>query len=212
MKKHIVIILLLCSVIGRSQTVNDLFKSNDTKISWLGVDYTHVRLIGDFSQFSGIGEESSVEIRNKYFPAWNKLILSEPKKYDLKGMLRKGNIFYDIDLVMGNNYETAIEELESYNNPNYSLEQIKGFVKEISFTNKEGIGVIFIAESLNKNNEEAYFHFVAIKMATNEILIHERLRGEPRGFGIRNYWAGSIYDVMNQIRVIHYKRWKKKFK
>ena len=208
MKKYIIILLLTSSVAANSQTLNDLFSKSDTKISWLGIDYTHVKLVGDFSQFSGIGDENTIEIRNKYFPSWNSLIINEPKKYDVRGMLRKADIFYDIDLIMKMNSETTIEDLESYNNPNYSEEDIKGFVNSISFKNKDGIGVLFIAESLNKINEEAYYHFVAIKMATKEILIQERLRGEPRGFGIRNYWGGSIFNVMDNVKKVYYKRWK----
>ena len=209
MKKQLITLLfLLSSIITYSQTREDLFKSSDVKIYWLGVDFSHVKLIGDFSEFSGSGEKSTVQIRDQYFPKWNYLILSEPDKYDIKGMLRKGEVIYDIDMLMKINSTAALENMETYNTPYYTVDSIKNFIAEYDYKNKDGIGVFFLAESLNKSSEEAYFHFVAVNMNTNEILIHERLRGEPRGFGLRNYWAGSMYYVIKDIKNVHYRRWK----
>lgn len=210
-KQFITLLLLFLAISGNSQTAEDMFKSSEVKISWLGIDFSHVKLIGDFSEFSGIGEKNSVQIRDNYFPRWNNLILNEPEKYDIKGMLRKGEIYYEIEMLMNINSTAAIEDIESYTTPNYSFEDVKSFIDEYTIKNKEGIGVLFIAESLNKNAQEAYFHFVALNMKTKEILIHERLRGEPCGFGLRNYWAGSVYNIIKDIRKVHYYKWKKKF-
>ena len=211
-KQFITLLLSLFAILGNSQTAEDIFKSSDVKISWLGIDFSHVKLIGDFSQFASAGEKSSVQIRDQYFPKWNNLIMAEPEKYDIKGMLRKGDIHYDVDMLMRINSTSAVEDIESYNTPNYTIEDIKDFIIDYNIENKEGIGVIFIAESLNKNAQEAYFHFVAVNMKTKELLIHERLRGEPRGFGLRNYWAGSIYSIIKDIRKVHYNNWRYKFK
>ena len=210
-KNHIITYLLsLFTLIGYSQTKQDLFTPNDIKISWLGNDFSHVKLIGEFSQFAEAGNKSSVQIRDKYFPGWNNLVLSEPDKYDIKGMLRKGDIYYDIDMIMNLNSETAIENIESYNDPNYRIDNINNFIATYNIVNKEGIGILFIAESLNKNSKQGIFHFVAINLKTKEVLIHERLIGLPGGFGLRNYWAGSIYNIMKDIRKIHYKKWRNK--
>jgi hypothetical protein len=201
--------LLLSTAIGYSQNREDLFKPSDVKISYLGIDFSHVKLIGNFSQFSSAGEKSTVQIRDLYFPKWNKLILAEPEKYDIKGMLRKGDIYYDLNMLMRINSNSALENMESYNTPNYTLDSIKIIIDTYEMEKKDGIGILFIAECLNKNNEEAYFHFVALNMNTKEVLIHERLRGEPRGFGLRNYWAGAIYSIIKDIKKLHYKNWKR---
>lgn len=212
MKKQIITILILIVVlIGESQSAKDLFNSNDVKISWLGVDFSHVKLIGDFSQFSGAGEQSNIQIRDKYFAAWNKLILNEPDKYDIKGMLRKDTIVYDIDMLMKINSTTPLEEMESYNTPNYSRKDIEGFVSLYNTEDKNGIGILFLAESLNKTAKEAYFHFIAIDMKTKKLLIHDRLRGIPKGFGLRNYWAGSIYSLIKKIKKERYNIWMELF-
>ena len=64
-----------------------------------------------------------------------------------------------------------------------------------------------MAESLNKSLKEAYFHFVAIDMKTKKILIYDRLREKPKGFGLRNYWAGSIYRFIKEIKKERYDIW-----
>jgi hypothetical protein len=211
-KQFITLLLLLITVMGNAQTAKDLFNPSNVKISWLGIDFSHVKVIGDFSQFSGAGETSTVQIRDVYFPAWNNLILAEPEKYDIKGMLRKGDIFNDIDMLMILNSTTAIENMESYNTPNYTDKDIEGFVSAYNTQDKEGIGILFLAEDLNKSANEAHFHFIAINMKTKEILVHERLRGEPKGFGLRNYWAGSMYAIIKEIKTVRYKVWAGQYK
>ena len=212
MKTIIFFILLITSSLFYGQTTKDLFKSGETRINWLGIDYSHVKLVGNFSHFAEAGEQSISEIQETYFPAWNLLVINEASKYDVKGMLRKKEIFYDIDMVMALNDNADLSDASTYNPPHYTAEQIKGFVDAYKFDKKEGIGVVFIAECLSKSGGEAFYHFVAINLSTNEILLQERLRGEPRGFGLRNYWAGSVYDVIKKIKQNKYNSWKRKSK
>jgi hypothetical protein len=207
-KSFLFIFIWLMSVASYSQTAEDLFTSSDTKISWLGIDFSNVRLIGDFSQFSGAGEKNPSQIKNKYFPAWNRLILDEREKYDVAGMLRKDKVFYDIEMIMEINESAPLEEMETYNAPIYSKEDIGEFVKKYKTKGKEGIGIVFIAESLNKANTEAWFHFVAINLTNSKILVQDRIRGEPSGIGLRNYWAGAIHDVIKEISRSRYRNWK----
>jgi hypothetical protein len=207
----LVFALFLIVNITDAQKAEDLFVSNDTKISWLGIDFSHVKLIGQFAQFGGAGEKNASQIKSTYFPGWNYLIPNEREKYDIAGMLRKDHVYYDIDMIMDVNAKTAVEELESYNAPQYTREDIEKFVGGYDTGRKEGIGVLFVAESLNKATVEAWFHFVAINMKTREVLVHDRLRGEPSGLGIRNYWAGAIHDVITQISRNRYRNWRSQY-
>ncbi len=201
------IAFVLTCLISNAQSASDLFV-NGTKISWLGIDFSHTKLIGGFDQVQGALPQSPMEIRNDYFPAWNKLIINEAKKYDINAMLRKDNVRYDIDMVMRLNATAPLGDMEAYNAPDYSKDDIKKFVKEYKIENKEGIGIVFVNECLNKAREEAIFHVVVLNMATNEILIYERVKGKPQGFGLRNFWAGAIYSAIKQVRNKHYNEWK----
>lgn len=208
MKQIILVLALIFTFQLNAQTAAEFFVPSQHKVTWLGIDYSHVKLIGDFNQFLGIGKESVVDIRDEYFNNWNMLILKESDKYDLKGMLRKGDIFYDIAMIKKINANCPIETLEDLNTPNYTKEDITKFVSEYQLPERTGYGVVMIAETLNKNQKEAYFHFVLLNMQTREILIHERLRSEPSGFGLKNYWAGAIYDCIKLIRDVKYHNWK----
>jgi hypothetical protein len=89
MKKFLTLILIAFAIPCFSQNAEDLFKASPTTIHWLGIDFSKVRLVGDFSQFASAGTKSSVEVKNKYFPAWNRLVLDEREKFDVKGCCEK---------------------------------------------------------------------------------------------------------------------------
>lgn len=194
----------------QNNAYSELFNPNG-KVTWLGIDFSHVKMQGEFAQFMGAGKESMSDIKSVYFPAWNQLIPFEPTKYDIKGMMKKALVIYDMDMIAGLNSNAPIDAMSSYNSVIYTESDITNFVSSYDLTGKSGIAVLLIAESLNKTTKEAYFHFVALNMATKEILIQERLRGEPKGFGVRNYWAGSIYDVIKHIETKEYKVWASKY-
>lgn len=176
-----------------------------TKITWLGIDFSHVKLIGDFNQFAEAGHKNVAQIQTKYFPSWNMLFINEPEKFDIKKALRKEEVFNDLDMLLQKNQATPSDSFISYNSPQYTQQDIIRFVNEYALEGKEGTGVLLLAESLNKGEEAGVFHFVAIDMKTKTILVQQSFKGKPGGFGIRNYWASAIESVLHQIK-------KKKFK
>lgn len=208
--KRIISVLIVASALSSTmaQTARDLFSANDIKVSWLGIDFSHAKFIGGFSQIQDAGELSPSDIKNKYFPAWNQLIIKEQKKYDVAGMLRKEKIFYDMDIVTNINSNTLLEGMEASSAPNYTMNDLKKFVSAYPLEGKSGIGIAFIVESFNKGTEQAIIYFVAISMSTKEVLIYEKINAHPGGFGIRNYWGGAIFDVIKQINKTYYKKWK----
>ncbi len=210
-KKLITLLFLFVCITGYTQTAKDLFVPSEVRISWLGIDFSHIKLIGEFSEIGGAGEKSVADVRSNLFPSWNRIVINEPKKYDIKGMLRKDSIIYDLDMIMEKNSKTPLETLEGTSTPNYSDADIAKFVKEYNTEGKTGISIIMIAESFSKPAEEAFIHFVAFNPVTKEVLIHERLREKPQGFGVRNYWARTIYNAMETIRKSYYKTWKEKY-
>jgi hypothetical protein len=211
MKKKICLLLLLSGMmVAQAQTVQDLFNSGNTKITYLGIDFSHVKLIGNFTEFLEAGDKNVMEIRDIYFPRWNMVVMNEREKFDIAGMLRKSDVYYDIEMINFVNSQTNLENLQGYNTVKFSEEDISSFISTYNIEGKEGIGVLFIAESLNKSSEEAVFHFVALNMANKEILFHRRLKGIPNGFGLRNYWVNSLYRIINDVKFYYYNEWKLK--
>jgi hypothetical protein len=212
MKKiSLLLIIILATFAAHAQTAKDIFSTSSYTYTWLGIDYSHVKLIGDFSQFQEIGEVSPAKLKNTYFHSWNNLVLNERTKYDIGLALRKKNIQYDISEAIVKNAETSLEDLAAINAPFYNEAKIQEFVSGYSFKDKNGIGILFIAESLNKSSEEAYYHVVLINLSTKQILIQDRIKGEPSGIGLRNYWAATVYHVMKKIEKTQYKAWKSKY-
>lgn len=202
------IIGLAMAFFSHAQTLEDVFGRSDIKITYLGIDFSHVKLIGNFSEFLAAGERNPMEIRNVYFPRWNMVVLDEREKYDLAGMLRKYDIYYDIDMISYLNSRTSPVNLETYNPVRYTEDEVREFVSLYELEGKDGIGIVFIAESLSKSSEEAYFHFVILDMSTGEVLFQRRLRGEPNGFGLRNYWINALHRIINDIKYYYFDEWK----
>jgi hypothetical protein len=213
MKKNLLLslALLMTTLTIKAQTVADLFTKSETEIYWLGIDFSHVKLIGDFSQFGESGSVGVITIRNKYFPGWNELVLNESTKYDVAGMFRKSNLIINTDGITTINSNTSTEEMEANVEPKYTKDDIQKYIKGYDFGVNKGIGLMFIAESLNKNLAIGKYHFVAVDLSNNTILLHDVFEGKAGGFGLRNYWARSYYEVINEIRDSKYKAWKKEF-
>lgn len=202
---------LFASIVGNSQTTEDVFKTGDHEFYWLGIDYSHVSLVGDFSEFAEAGDRSAVQVQSKYFPKWNYLIISEPDKYDIRGMLRKSGLKNSIEMIMKKNASASADDMETYDAPSFSEEDVAAYCKEYDSTGKSGIGIVLMAESLNKLTTQAVYHMVAIDLSNNKVLMQERVTGKPMGFGLRNYWAGSIYSVIKQVKADDYLNWKRKY-
>ena len=213
MKKvvYLITVFSLISCFGMSQKIEDLFSKTGTQITWLGIDFSHVKLIGEFSQFSEVGKTGTSVIRDKYFYGWNNLILNEYSKYNIEEMIRKENVNLKISAINKINENTAIEDLESDEQPNYTKEDIALFIKKYNFEEKDGIGLLLVADYLDKTKEEAKYHFVAINLSNNELLLCESFTSIPGGFGLRNYWAKTYYEVIISIRDYKYKSWKKMY-
>jgi hypothetical protein len=124
-------------------------------------------------------------------------------------MIRQDDIYFDIGMIMDRNAEVSMRQLESYRPPNYSTEDIQNFVSSYVLERKTGIGMVFISEYMSKYTNDAVFHFVMLDLETRQILIHQACKVEPFGFGIRNYWAGAILEVIEKIRDVHYPKWRR---
>ncbi len=212
MKKRCYILLgILFTSLSYAQTAKDFFIPSDYPVTWLGIDYSHVKLVGDFSQFGGVGEKGPSQLKYQYFPAWNGLVVNEPEKYSLVRAFRKEGILYDLETITAMNAEAKLESMEVLNITPYTKEQVVEMVKNYPLNTGKGFGIAFVAESLNKIAEEAYFYVVVLNLSTKEVLFVEKVRGEPMGFGLRNYWAGSIAGAMKSIEKSLYKSWKSKY-
>lgn len=212
MKTKFLIILALTIMLSNaySQKIGDLFdKKSETKITWLGIDYSHVQLIGDFAQFGDAGDSSSEKIKDDYFPAWNEFVYKEAAKYNVKKMLKISRVKINLDMINKLNRQTDADKLEATESIEFTDELIKSFVDSYEVKDIEGLGVLFITEFMNKNKQQAVYHYIVINNSTKEILLSERITGKCGGFGLKNYWARSFYNSFIYIEKNNKKYYKK---
>ena len=210
-KIAIILTILTAGITGYGQTIDDFFVGNNYPVVWLGIDFSQVQLVGDFSHFGGHGSKDPGDLQIDYFPSWNRLLMNEPDKYDLKGFFRRPDLEININMVMARNAKADTDNMLTYSPKHFRKDDIRQIIESYDLEGEDGIGIVFIAESLNKIDTEAYFHVVVLNMATNEVLLSERLRGQPSGFGIRNYWAGAVFEILKNIDGRYYRLWRSKY-
>jgi hypothetical protein len=189
-----------------AQTKSDVFNP-DTEITWLGLDFTGAKFIGDRERLG-----STSDIRH-LLDAINELMVKEADKYNVAAALKRKQVQNAIEVTMEHNAELDILSLisaEGNDHVHLSPDLVEQIVSDYDFKGKSGIGLIFNVESLNKLIEEGSFWVTFVNMGTKEVLFTERLTAPPSGFGMRNFWAGSVNGVLAKIKKKEFENWRKK--
>lgn len=205
MKKFrcLLVLMLLASTLV-AQTREDIFRK-ETPVTWLGIDFSEARYIGD------PGTVDAYEMKG-LFGKINQLILAEPDKYDLRKSFFKSYITPNLSIV--NNLNTGIDESKLMSNDNNDITRINAdmvqmMVNKYKFENINGIALVLIMESMNKNTGQASMWVTFVNASDNKVLLTARMVGKSGGFGFRNHWAGSVHKVLELIRSKQYKAWQK---
>ncbi len=212
MKKIIILTLGVITAIGsvNAQNVNGIFTAKE--IVWYGLDFTKAKFVGQFDQGMGASPASGSDMRNKWIPEWNALILKEAQKFDLKKAFKKFSVYNDVAPVNLANSDLNIENCMSFNPGKIEKSDIDEMVKKYKTGDKkEGYGLVFIVENFNKGAEAADVYVTFFDIATKKVLLCEKVSGKVVGVGMRNYWAGAIKNILKQIEKVDYNNWKTKY-
>jgi hypothetical protein len=210
MKKLIVFTLMIMSIgTAKAQDAKAVFSANE--IVWFGLDFSKAKFVGSFDQGMGLGPATGSDIKNKYAGGWNDLIAKEQPKFDLRKAFRKDNVIYDLKSMAEINKSLDPDACMVYNEGKIDPNEIPAMVKKYTpDIKKEGVGLSFIVENFNKNTQMADVYVTFFDIASKKLLFTEKVSGKALGVGMRNYWAGSIKDILKQIDEMHYKNWKSK--
>jgi hypothetical protein len=204
--RKLIALFIMISSATFAQTKSDVFKE-DVPVTWLGLDFTSTKFIGDREKF---GSESDVR---HLLDAWNALIINEPDKYDVARAIDRKKVENATDVTKDHNAELDVMSMFSDEQKDYlrlkpsDVEQIVG---EYDFKGKSGIGLMFIVESFSKPNEEGSIWVTFINMDNKEVLFSERMAAPPKGFGMRNFWAGCVYGILSKMEKKEFEMWRKK--
>ena len=193
----LIVVFFTCSIFSQVPAKD----FNEAEVFWYGLDFSQAKLVGS------AGFTDPEAIRNDFFEKWNSLILVEADKYDLKGAFKKPALKYDAEMIKAINMKVDHHALVQDKSHAITKEDVENAVKQYNTDQKEGYGLVFVVESFDKIQEKAFVWVTVFDVSNKKILITERMEGEPRGFGLRNYWAGAIYEIITDIRKVKYKSW-----
>jgi hypothetical protein len=178
----------------------------EVPLVYLGVDFTQVRVINDASAIPS-------DIKNRHFEGINLLIMTESKKYDWQKALEKTSISSDLSLVKARNDkvdETKILSTNTADETRLKQEDIEKMVKQYDFSGKKGVGLIVFMESLSKTSKNGSMWVTFVDMDTKKLILTERMVGSAMGFGFRNYYAYTVYKVIQDIKKNKLSAWRNK--
>ncbi|MFO7827454.1 MAG: hypothetical protein R6V23_02425 [Bacteroidales bacterium] len=177
---------------------------NSDEIHWYGVDFTNAKMIGS------IGFTHPDIICDRYIKKkWNTYVFLEDHKYDISKFLKGKEVVPHMDFMLEGNSVITTDNLIINNDHQIAFADVKNTIEDYD-TQDNGIGLVFIVESFNKLEETASIWVTFFNTRTNEVLYTEEYVVEPGGFGVLNYWLGSIYETCKQLRR-DYRKWHREF-
>lgn len=201
-----VLLTCLCPFL-HGQNLNAIFEE-EIPVTWLGLDFTGALFIGDGDKFQT--DEAVHGLMEKL----NVLMIAEEKKYNISRTVHKTKVIDATDITTRKNKRLDAGSLLSDTRGDFkhlTPEKIREIVGQYDFEGKEGLGIMLNIESFSKLDTKGSIWVTFIDMPAKKVLLTQQLAGTPQGFGIRNYWAGSIHSVLKQIQQYEFRRWKKKY-
>lgn len=177
--------LATCAVVMSSISVA---VGND-RVYFYGVDFTEARAYAV--------TESPAKFATA-FDGINVLLIQEPDKYDFSNVV--GALTETVLApVMQKNSEcsfssliTTVRAVEPFD--------YAGAVADYDLPQTEGCGLIIFARLLDKAGQTAVYDVVLFDIATREVLGYKQCATRAGGFGLRNYWANSVYGLTKTLR------------
>ena len=162
------------------------------EVNYYGIDFSGTKTFG--------ATESGWEFKEA-FDKINALVIAEWRKYNPGKFLDKKIEVMDI---------TATERINDGIEPSaidsgasvYSLtkDDMADMVSRYELQEGEGTGLVILGEFFDKSNVRGSFVVVYFDIATREVLDFFTIAGKARGFGLRNFWAGALYDGLKGLK------------
>lgn len=176
-------------IIGCSTTPEREKVLSERSVVWMGIDYS-------LAKFSDI-EESPEAVLEK-LSAINNVVVNEAGKYSVKKYFKKSEVTYDLTIVNSNNSKIDPAKLVSSGIHSITLDDAKRLISSYNIKGKTGMGLVFVAENMNKSKKTGSYYICFFDLATKDIIDSERVQGKASGFGFRNFWARSVLEVMKR--------------
>lgn len=199
-----VVAMLMSVATVSAQTAKDVF-DREVKLTYLGIDFTKARIIGDAGA-------NTTDIVDHQYANINQKVVNEPKKFDLAGAFRRADVSTAIGPVNKRNKKIDPDGITSDDSDDYQAlkpEDITTLVKGFDFEGKTGLGLIFVMEGFNKTKKRISMYVTLVDMKAKKVLFTERMEGAlGMAFGYTNVYLTGIKKVIDEIEKKQYKEWK----
>lgn len=186
MKKTIIVLLVFfassLSMFGQKLDLNT------TLVHFYGIDFSEVRV-------AGASEDDDLFVGA--FMGINGLLVSEPAKYDFSQSV-KCPVETDITMITEKTRKMDRSEMREREISDVKAEDL---VSAYSLPHKEGTGMILIARMLDKKAAKGTFDIVFFDIATRNIVYTKRVTKKAGGFGLRNFWAHPVYEMIKDKKL-----------
>ncbi len=161
-------------------------------VNYYGVDFSKTKVFA--------AAESGLQFKDAFIRI-NTLVISEWPKYDPGKFLSKNIVVRDISATARLNDGIDPSEVKTTSSDYFiSKDEVADMVRRYELQEEEGTGLVIIGELLDKSTYMGTFIVIYFDIATREVLHGQGMMGKARGFGLRNYWAGSLYDALRGQR------------
>ncbi len=153
-------------------------------VTFLGVDFSAVNVL------------YADETQDKFMSAFegiNTLMVSEMDKYNVGKYLDM-----DIEEIEIKYAFLNIATLQDRNFTDLQEEKISIETVLSAYPEVDGLALLLVAKELNKPRAVGLYDIVVFDGTTKEIIKTDSFMGSAGGFGLRNYWAGSIYNGLKK--------------
>jgi hypothetical protein len=179
----------------------DFLKTRE--ILWVGINFAKAK-------FTRKGFDFNQETLQHHLQEWNKLILNDQKKYDIRMSFRKPIMKYDLSVITKLNKSLKVNDVLTLfisSQHVYSDEQMRNYVATLELPATLPYALMFAVESFDTTVKTAAIWVVITKTDTREVVLCEKFLKKPAGIGLRNYWARTFYNVFYDIQSDAFRRW-----
>ena len=193
------VVLVLSFSFSKAQDLKGF--SKEKTMTFFGVDYSNTLFVGRD------GFQDVEKVATYYPNTWNILFQKEFKKYSLKKYLYKDDVFNSLKIVDSINSKITKKDLElrlgnSFDSSKLlTLEKAKQIALNYKLdSSKTKYGAIVFATEYNKMKNIGSYILVVLDLQSNTVVYAKGFKGKAKGFGFRNFWAGSYYSALKSLK------------
>jgi len=157
------------------------------ELTFYGYDFSQTKLV----ETKRIGEDLG-----QYVFGWVGFLQERFNDEKIADWFRKKKAHVDFGPTIEQNKKVNGKEIAVYTKNTILLDSIQQMVNKYQLKEKDGIGLVVIVESFDKNTVKTSVYFTFFDIATKKVLVADYFVGkEADGYGLTAYWGTSLKGI-----------------